>query len=123
MAENFLPKGCFVEFHIPRNIHITIQIQDKLKFHGNKGHCAFYCIWRCLYQARQEAQEILVLNPEQFYSPDKMAKVSPWIRFLLDFDRVKSFPFDDLDIIQMYEAIMNSRGRRLHNLNNQQLFD
>jgi hypothetical protein len=70
-----------------------------------------------------ETQEILSHNSDQFYSPDEMAKVSPWIKFLLDSDRVKSFSFDDLDIIQMYEAIMNSRGRRLHNLDNRQLFD
>jgi hypothetical protein len=52
-----------------------------------------------------------------------MAKVSPWFRFLLDYARVKSFPFDDLDIIQMYEAIMNSKGCLLLNLENRQLFD
>jgi hypothetical protein len=123
ILEDFLPKGRFVEFHIPRYVHIPIEIQDKLEFHGDKGHCAFYCVWRRLYQARMETQEILSHNSDQFYSPDEMAKVSPWIKFLLDSDRVKSFSFDDLDIIQMYEAIMNSRGRRLHNLDNRQLFD
>jgi hypothetical protein len=121
--DDFLTKRRFVEFHIPRYVHIPVEIQDKLDFHGDKGHCAFYCVWRRLYQARHEAQVILAHNPEQFYHPDEMAKVSPWIRYLVDSNRMKSFPFDDLDIIQMYKAIMNSRGRRLHNLDNRQLFD
>jgi hypothetical protein len=63
-AKDFLPKGRFLEFHIPRYIHIPTEIQDKLQFHGYKGHCAFYCVWRCLYQARHPAQEILVHNTE-----------------------------------------------------------
>ena len=122
--EDFLPNGRFSELFIPRYNYIPPDITTELKFDGERAHAQYYVLWRRLYSCRQQAQEIVSNDWEQYQALAQPAETaSPWIHILLNNEIVKSFPFDELDMIQMAEAIKKSKGKQVHVMKARQVYD
>ena len=122
-ANDFLPGGKFASLPIPNYIYIPPEITTELNFGHERLHNHYFILWRRLFCARMEARAIVEKDVEKYLDPIKAETKCPWVSFLLDNQVTKSFPFDEIDIIQMHEATKNFGGQRVHTLRNRQVYD
>ena len=122
-CHDFLPGGRFAHIFIPNYVYIPPEISAIVNFTYERLHNHYFIIWRRLYAARWEAQKFLRSNYKQHLENVPEAATCPWIQLLLNQDVVKTFPFEDIDIIQMAEAVKSIPGQKVHILRNRQFYD
>ena len=121
--QDFLSGGKYAHVFIPNYVYIPPDITADLNFTYERLHNHYFILWRRLYAARFEAQKLLERELLKQLKTAHETKGCPWIDLLLDYDIAKSFHFDEIDILQMSEALRSIPGQKVHVLRNRQFYD
>ena len=125
-AHDFLRTGRFNHIHLPIYPYVPPYIIDSLGISTPLTSATTLDIWSQCHNKRREASKAIftagMRSPDQTHTPEWMPKNIPWITLLQDISTTKTFPFDDLDIIQ-YQNAWLKHGPNADRLNQQEIYD
>ena len=103
-AAEFLPAGRFSHLHIPKYVYVPAEIAAVINVKQERIHSHHVIVWRHLYVANREAQAFIEADPATWLQrAEEMKDSCPWISMLMDRTIVKSFDFEELNMVQMAE--------------------
>jgi hypothetical protein len=114
--------GRFCHIFIPNYVYVPPEVLQEYGLDIDLRSVEFSVVWRRLYRARTLACTTVT---DTIDLSDVMAQLRhdvPWIQILRSNNVQKTFPFDDLDVLQ-YATAAQRGFRELHSLTNRQIYD